>query len=49
MKPVGFEEKDTESLSIAETAGNFPGSPIVLTYHLEIVRRLQKTAHFCTS
>ena len=36
IKPVGFEEKGTESLLMAETSGNFEGSPIVLTYHLEI-------------
>lgn len=36
IKPVGFEEKETASLLMAETSGNFEGSPIVLTYHLEI-------------
>ena len=36
IKPVGFEEKENESLLKAETSGNFPGSPIVLTYHMEI-------------
>lgn len=36
IKPVSFEEKETESLLKAETSGNFEGSPIVLTYHLEI-------------
>ncbi|MGX5854362.1 nuclear transport factor 2 family protein [Dyadobacter jiangsuensis] len=36
IKPVGFEEKETKSLLMAETSGNFEGSPIVLTYHLEI-------------
>ncbi|MCF2489102.1 nuclear transport factor 2 family protein [Dyadobacter sp. CY347] len=40
IKPVGFEEKDNESLLKAETSGNFPGSPIVLSYHLEIVDEL---------
>ncbi|GAB4019620.1 nuclear transport factor 2 family protein [Spirosoma koreense] len=40
MKPVGFEEKETESLLKAETSGNFEGSPIVLTYHLEIANEL---------
>jgi len=40
IKPVGFEEKETESLLMAETSGNFEGSPIVLTYHLEIVDEL---------
>ena len=36
IKPVGFEEKENKSLLKAETSGNFPGSPIVLTYHMEI-------------
>ena len=36
IKPVGFEEKETESLLIAETSGNFEGSPIALTYHMKI-------------
>lgn len=36
IKPIGFEEKETESLLMAETSGNFPGSPIVLTYHMQI-------------
>ena len=36
IKPVSFEEKETESLLMAETSGNFEGSPIVLTYHMKI-------------
>ena len=36
IKPVSFEENDMENLLKAETSGNFPGSPIVLTYHMEI-------------
>ncbi|MCH5716421.1 nuclear transport factor 2 family protein [Niabella hibiscisoli] len=40
MKPVGFEEKQTESILKAEVAGNFPGSPLVLSYHLVIVDKL---------
>jgi hypothetical protein len=40
IKPLGFEEKETESLLMAETTGNFEGSPIVLSYHLEIVDEL---------
>ncbi|HEV7379942.1 MAG TPA: nuclear transport factor 2 family protein [Dyadobacter sp.] len=36
MKPVGYEVNETESILKAETSGNFEGSPIVLTYHLEI-------------
>lgn len=40
MKPVSFEEKETESLLKAEASGKFAGSPIVLTYHLEIADEL---------
>ena len=40
IKPVSFEEKENESLLKAETSGNFPGSPIVLTYHMEIADEL---------
>lgn len=36
MKPVGYEERETESILKAETSGNFPGSPIVLNYYLVI-------------
>ncbi|RRB04144.1 nuclear transport factor 2 family protein [Larkinella rosea] len=40
MKAVSFEEKETESILKAETSGKFPGSPIVLNYHLEIADEL---------
>lgn len=40
MKPVDFEEKESESLLKAEVSGAFPGSPIVMTYHLQIVDEL---------
>lgn len=40
MKPVGFEEKETESVLKAEISGSFDGSPIVLHYHLEIANDL---------
>jgi len=36
MKPLSFEEKEAESILKAEVSGNFDGSPIVLSYHLEI-------------
>lgn len=36
MKPVSFEYKETESIFRAEVSGNFPGSPIVMSYHLTI-------------
>ncbi|MGV3611610.1 MAG: nuclear transport factor 2 family protein [Fluviicola sp.] len=34
MKPVSFDE--TESLLKAEVSGDFPGSPLVLSYQLDI-------------
>ncbi len=37
MKPVSFEEQGTASLLKAEISGTFDGSPVVLSYHLEIV------------
>lgn len=36
MQPISFEEKDTESILKAKVSGKLDGSPIVLTYHLEI-------------
>ncbi|MES2458001.1 MAG: nuclear transport factor 2 family protein [Bacteroidota bacterium] len=36
MEPVGFEEKEPESILKVKVSGNFEGSPIVLSYHLEI-------------
>jgi hypothetical protein len=40
MKAVSFEEKETESILKAEVSGNFPGSPILMSYHLKIVDEL---------
>lgn len=40
MKPVSFEEKETESLLKAEASGKFDGSPIVLNYYLGITDEL---------
>ncbi|GGH21418.1 hypothetical protein GCM10007423_02530 [Dyadobacter endophyticus] len=37
MQPVSYEEKGTESILKAEASGKFDGSPIILSYHLEIV------------
>ena len=37
MQPVSFEEKETESILKAEASRKFNGSPIVLSYHLEII------------
>ncbi|MRS60197.1 nuclear transport factor 2 family protein [Larkinella terrae] len=36
MKPISFEENETESLLKVEVSGDFDGSPVVLSYHLEI-------------
>jgi hypothetical protein len=35
MKPLKFTVDKHEQLLTAETSGNFPGSPAVLTYHLQ--------------
>ncbi|MGA0555746.1 nuclear transport factor 2 family protein [Larkinella sp. VNQ87] len=40
MKPVSFEEKETESLLKVEVSGSFDGSPIVVSYHLKIADKL---------
>lgn len=37
MKPVSYEENGTESILKAEVSGTFPGSPIVLKFHFDIV------------
>jgi hypothetical protein len=36
MKSINFEEREAESLLTAEISGTFPGSPIILQYHLQI-------------
>ena len=46
IKPVAFEEHETESIFKAETSGNFPGSPIVLNYHLLVKDGLIHTLKF---
>jgi len=40
MEPVSFEEKEPESILKVKVSGNFEGSPIVLSYHLEIADEL---------
>ena len=40
MEPLSFEETKTESILKVKTSGKFPGSPIVLSYHLEIANEL---------
>ncbi|SEI37107.1 hypothetical protein SAMN04487995_0056 [Dyadobacter koreensis] len=46
IKPLSFEENDTESILKAETSGNFEGSPIVLTYHMKIADELIQSLKF---
>ena len=46
ITPVGFEERENESLLKAETSGNFPGSPFILTYHLIINNDLIESLKF---
>jgi hypothetical protein len=36
IQPVSFEENGTKSILKTNTSGKFEGSPIVLSYHLEI-------------
>jgi len=38
MKPLEYSTKD--QILKAEVSGNFPGSPIILSYHLEIADEL---------
>lgn len=37
MKPVGYTENGTSGVLSAEVSGTFPGSPIVLKFHFDIV------------
>jgi hypothetical protein len=37
MKPISFEKNEDQSILKAEVSGNFPGSPIVLSYRLNII------------
>ena len=40
MKPVGYEENGTAKVLSAEVSGSFPGSPVILNYHMEIIDNL---------
>jgi len=37
MKPLEYTEKGTTSILTAECSGKFPGSPITLKFHFDIV------------
>lgn len=40
MEPLSFEQQETVSILKAEVSGNFDGSPILMSYHLEITDKL---------
>ena len=46
IEPLSYEEHKTESILKAETSGNFPGSPIVLNYHLVLIGGLIQSLKF---
>lgn len=37
MKPLGYTKNGTTSILTAECSGTFPGSPITLKFHFDIV------------
>lgn len=43
MKPISYQENETESVLTAEISGTFPGSPTVLQYHFKIIDGLIKS------
>ncbi len=36
MKPIGFTQADAMGVLSAEISGSFPGSPLILNYHVEL-------------
>ncbi|WP_207424610.1 nuclear transport factor 2 family protein [Desertivirga brevis] len=40
MEPVSFDDKEPQSILKVNVSGNFDGSPIVLSYRLEIADNL---------
>jgi hypothetical protein len=36
MKPIGYTGTDTKGVLSAEISGSFPGSPLILNYHVEL-------------
>lgn len=46
IRPESFEENETECVLKAETSGNFPGSPIILAYHMVLSDGLIQSLKF---
>lgn len=40
MKPLNFQENGTSGVLTTEVSGTFPGSPLVLKFHFEIIDEL---------
>ena len=40
MKPLDYTENGNKGVLKAEISGSFPGSPLVLNYHLELTNNL---------
>lgn len=40
MEPISFEEREKESILKVKVSGSFDGSPVILSYHLEIAHDL---------
>ncbi|QHS59236.1 nuclear transport factor 2 family protein [Chitinophaga agri] len=40
MQPIAYEENGITSMLTAQVSGSFPGSPLVLYYHLELTEGL---------
>jgi hypothetical protein len=36
LKPLSYQETSAENLLTAEISGNFPGSPAILQFHLQL-------------
>ncbi|UPT68193.1 MAG: nuclear transport factor 2 family protein [Sphingobacteriales bacterium JAD_PAG50586_3] len=43
LEPLGYEEKETESILLVNVSGSFDGSPIALHYHLTFENGLVQT------
>lgn len=37
MKPIGYQQNGISGVLSAEVSGTFPGSPLVLKFHFEII------------